>query len=410
MNLADTARTAARALRANRLRSLLTTLGIIIGVAAVITMLAVGEGARRQVAEELKSLGSNLLLVLPGTVTASGVRLGAGSRNTLTERDARAIQEEIGSVLAAGAALRGSGQLVHGNLNWSSQIFGVTPDYLVARDWKVVRGRSLDESDARGSSQVALVGQTVADMLFGGTDPTGQILRVKQVPFTIVGLLAPKGQSMMGQDQDDMVAIPIAAARGRILGSPAGRPDSVGHIYVKFKDGADMAAGEAAVRELLRQRHRLQPDQEDDFNLRNLSEVVAAEQAASRALSGLLAAIASVSLLVGGIGIMNIMLVSVTERTREIGIRLAVGARGRDILLQFLVEAIILALIGGLAGIGLGIAASLAVEHWLAWPVVFQAHAVLLAVGSAMAVGIFFGWYPARKAARLTPIQALRYE
>jgi putative ABC transport system permease protein len=410
MNLSDAGLSALRSLRANKMRSALTTLGIIIGVGAVITMLAVGEGARRQVAEQLKSLGSNLIVIFPGTVTASGVRLGAGSRNTLTESDAQAIQEEVPRVLAAAPSLRGTGQLVHGNLNWSSYIYGITPEYLTARDWRVARGRPFDESEVRSGEKVALVGQTVADMLFGGTDPTGQSLRIKHVPFTIVGLLEPKGQNLGGQDQDDVVLIPISAARGRIIGQAQGRLRTVGSINVKMQDGADMLVAEDQVRALLRQRHRLGPDKEDDFNIRNLSEIVAAEQEASQTLSGLLAAIASVSLLVGGIGIMNIMLVSVTERTREIGIRMAVGARPRDILSQFLAEAIILSLIGALAGVGLGIGGSLALEKWAEWKILIQADAVLLAVAAASFVGIFFGWYPARKAARLAPIDALRYD
>jgi putative ABC transport system permease protein len=410
MNLSDAGLSALRSLRANKLRSALTTLGIIIGVGAVITMLAVGEGARRQVAEQLKSLGSNTLVIFPGTVTSSGVRLGAGSRNTLTEQDAQAIQAETPRVLAAAPGMRGTGQLVHGNLNWSSAIYGIGPDYLTAREWQLARGREFDEAELRSGDKVALVGQTVADMLFGGTDPTGQTLRVKNVPFTIVGLLAPKGQSFTGQDQDDVVFIPLNTARGRIIGQAQGRLRTVGHIYVKMQDGADMRIAEADIRELLRQRHRLGPDKEDDFNIRNLSEVVQAEQQASKTFSALLAAIASVSLLVGGIGIMNIMLVSVTERTREIGIRMAVGARPRDILAQFLAEAILLSLMGALAGVALGIGGSLALEKWAEWHVVIQADAVILAVAAASIVGIFFGWYPARKAARLAPIEALRYD
>jgi putative ABC transport system permease protein len=411
VNLLDTGRSALRSLRANALRSALTALGIIIGVAAVITMLAIGEGAKRKVAEQLKSLGTNQMLVLPGTVTASGVRLGSGSRNTLTENDAEAIEAEVANVLAAAPALRGTGQAVNGNLNWQTQIYGVTPPYLVAREWRIVRGRGLDDGDSRGGDgKVALVGQTVAQMLFGGTDPTGQSIRIKSVPFTIVGLLEGKGQNAMGQDQDDVILIPLATARGRILGQAQGRLRTVGHVSVKMADGSDMKAAEEAVRELLRQRHRLQPDQDDDFNIRNLSEVVQAEQAASRVLSGLLAAVAGVSLLVGGIGIMNIMLVSVTERTREIGIRLAVGARPRDILTQFLTEAVILSLVGALAGIALGVGSSLALGHFAGWQVMLQPVAIVVAVASATAVGVFFGWYPARKASRMLPIQALRYE
>ncbi len=410
MNLLDTGRCALRSLRANKLRSLLTALGIIIGVAAVIAMLAVGEGAKRSVAEQLRSLGTNLMMVMPGTVTSSGVRISAWGRNTLTEADARAIQDEVPHVLASAPALRGSGQIIHGNLNWPSQIYGVTPDFLVAREWRMRSGRALDENDLRSSAKVAVVGQTVAQMLFGGTDPVGQAIRVRFVPFTIVGLLDAKGRNAEGVDQDDIVLVPLSTARGRILWQPPGRLRTVGQISVKMADGADMLEAEARVRELLRQRHRLQPEQDDDFNIRNLSEVVKAEQAASRVLSGLLAAVASVSLLVGGIGIMNIMLVSVTERTREIGIRLAVGARRRDILTQFLAEAVILSLGGALVGIALGVGGSLALEHFAGWQVVLGGEAILLAVASASVVGVFFGWYPARKASRMAPIEALRYE
>jgi putative ABC transport system permease protein len=410
MKLLDTLLSALRSLRANKMRSALTALGIIIGIAAVITMLAVGEGAKRKVAEQLKSLGSNTMVIIPGTVTSSGVRLSTGTRNTLTESDAGAIAAEIPGVLAAAPGLRGTGQVVNGNLNWSTVIYGVTPEYLTARDWPVVRGRPLDESDTRASAKVALVGQTVAQMLFGGTDPTGQTIRVKYVPFTVVGMLEAKGQSYMGQDQDDVVLIPINTARGRILGQTQGRLRSVGHINLKMADGVDMKLAESQVRELLRQRHRIQTGQDDDFNIRNLSEVVKAEQAASQVLSGLLAAVASVSLLVGGIGIMNIMLVSVTERTREIGIRMAVGARRNDILIQFLAEAVILSLFGALAGIALGVGGAMALGHFSGWQIVLQAQATLLAVVFAGGIGIFFGWYPARKAARLSPIDALRYE
>jgi putative ABC transport system permease protein len=315
MKFLDILRSALRSLRANKMRSALTTLGIIIGVAAVITMLAVGEGAKRKVEEQLKSLGSNSMVIIPGTVTSSGVRLSTGSRNTLTESDASALMAEVPGVMAAAPALRGTGQVVNGNLNWSTVIYGVTPEYLAARDWPVARGRALDESDARASAKVALVGQTVAQMLFGGTDPTGQTIRVKYVPFTIVGLLEAKGQSYTGQDQDDAVLIPINTARGRILGQSQGRLRSVSFINLKMIDGVDMKLAESHVNALLRQRHRLMPGQDDDFNVRNLSEVVKAEQAASDVLSGLLAAVASVSLLVGGIGIMNIMLVSVDRKS-----------------------------------------------------------------------------------------------
>ena len=410
MTWLDLLRSALRSLRANKMRSALTALGIIIGIAAVITMLAVGEGAKRRVAEQLKSLGSNTMLVIPGTVTSSGVRVGSGSRNTLTENDAAAIADEVPGVLAAAPALRGSGQVVNGNLNWSTALYGITPEYLVARDWPVAAGRALDEADMRASAKVAVVGQTVAQMLFGGMDPTGQTIRVKFVPFTIVGLLASKGQNYTGQDQDDVVLIPINTARGRILGQSQGRLRTVGHISIKMADGTDMKQAENLTRELLRQRHRIQAGQDDDFNIRNLSEVVKAEQAASDVLSALLAAVASVSLLVGGIGIMNIMLVSVTERTREIGIRMAVGARRRDILVQFLAEAVILSLLGALAGIALGYGGAYTLGHFSGWDIVLQPQATLLAVLFAGGIGTFFGWMPARKAARLSPIDALRYE
>ncbi len=408
MNALDILRSALRSLRANKLRSALTALGIIIGVAAVITMLAVGEGTRLKVAEQLNSLGSNLMVIWPGTVTASGVRLGAGSRNTLTEQDAAAIAEEIAGVLAAAPALRGTGQIVHGNLNWSSVIFGVTPDYVLAREWRIARGRALDDNDLRSSAKVAVVGQTVADMLFGGTDPTGQVIRVRFVPFTIVGLLESKGQSYTGQDQDDIVLIPLTTARGRVLGQAQGRQRTVGQISVKMRDGSDMGAAEAEVRELLRQRHRLQPDQDDDFNIRNLSEIVEAEQEASRVLSSLLAAVASVSLLVGGIGIMNIMLVSVTERTREIGIRMALGAPRAAIRLQFLLEALMLSLVGCALGVLLGTGLSLLASQLLPFPTIISPASVVAAFAISAAIGIFFGWYPATRAARLSPIEALR--
>ena len=410
MNLPDTGRSALRSLRANKMRSALTALGIIIGVAAVITMLAVGEGARIKVAEQLKSLGTNLMMVLPGTITSSGVRISNANRNNLTEADAQAIQDEVPFVMAAAPALRGSGQVIHGNLNWPSLIFGVTPEYLTAREWPLLSGRALDENDLRSSAKVAVVGQTVAQMLFGGTDPVGQTIRVKFVPFTIVGLLDAKGRNADGLDQDDVVLIPLSTARGRILWQPPGRLRTVGQISVKMADGTDMKQAESQVRELLRQRHRLQPDQDDVFNIRNLADVVKAEQAAAQVLSNLLAAVASVSLLVGGIGIMNIMLVSVTERTREIGIRLAVGARQRDILTQFLTEALILSLVGALAGIALGVGGTHALAHFADWNVALRGDAILISVLSASVVGVFFGWYPARKASRMAPIEALRYE
>ena len=403
-------RIALRALRVNKLRSTLTMLGIIIGVAAVITMIAVGAGAQARVEEQIKSLGSNLILLLPGSVTSGGVRMGSGSRNTLTEDDSYAIQREIAHVQAAAPQLRGTGQVVAGNSNWSTVFYGITPEYFEVRNWVVASGRGFEAADLTGSAKVALLGETVARNLFGDADPVGQAIRIRKVPFVVVGTLEPKGQSLMGQDQDDVILMPISSARNRVLGGNLAKQRAVGPIFVKIREGADMAEAESQIRTLLRQRHRLQQGQDDDFTLRNLSEVLGAQEASSRIMTLLLAAVASVSLLVGGIGIMNIMLVSVTERTREIGLRMAVGARARDILAQFLVEAVTLALIGGLLGIVLGVAGSIGIAHLAEWRVELRPDSVVLAVGFAAAVGVFFGFYPARKASRLLPIEALRYE
>ncbi|OGA01652.1 MAG: multidrug ABC transporter substrate-binding protein [Betaproteobacteria bacterium RIFCSPLOWO2_02_67_12] len=410
MNLLALLRVALRALAVNKLRSLLTMLGIIIGVGAVIVMIAVGSGAQARVEEQIRSLGSNLLLILSGATTSGGVRMGFGSNLTLTEDDAAAIPREIPEVMAA-PALRGSAQIVWGNQNWSTIIFGVTPEYLEVRQWEIAAGRSFDATDMAGAAKVCLVGQTVARQLFGGVDPVGQSIRVRRVPFTVIGVLVGKGQSMMGSDQDDLVIMPISTARKRVLGAAnLAKQRSVGTIWVKVPEGNDMKAAEEQVRGLLRQRHRLQPGQDDDFSLRNLEEVAAAQEASSRVLALLLAAVASVSLVVGGIGIMNIMLVSVTERTREIGLRRAVGARTRDILGQFLVEAVTLSLIGGLAGILLGVGAAYAIAQFAGWRIVLSPDAVILAVAFAFAIGVFFGFYPARKAAYLNPVEALRFE
>jgi putative ABC transport system permease protein len=410
VTLLATLKVALAALRTNKLRSSLTMLGIIIGVAAVIAMVGVGAGAQARVEDQIKSLGSNLIIVLSGNFTGGGVRMGAGSQPTISEDDAYALQREIPTVEAAAPQLRGSGQVVFGNSNWNTSILGVTPEYLVARNWEVVSGRALTPQDVEAAAKVVLIGQSVVRSLFGEADPVGETVRIRRVPHEIVGVLERKGQSMVGQDQDDVVLIPISTARKRVLGGQQVKSRNVGSITVKAQDGADVAAVEQEMRDLLRQRHRLQANQEDDFFLRNLAEVLAAQEASSRVLALLLAAIASVSLVVGGIGIMNIMLVSVTERTREIGLRMAVGARGRDILLQFLVEAVTLALIGGLVGIVLGVAASYAVGHFAGWRTEVNAAAVLLAIGFAGAIGVFFGFYPARKAARLAPIDALRHE
>jgi putative ABC transport system permease protein len=403
-------RIALRALRVNKLRSILTMLGIIIGVGAVITMIAIGSGAQAQVEEQIKALGTNLIIVLPGSVTSGGVRMGAGSRSSLTEDDAYAIQRELSDVEAAAPAVRGTGQVVYGGQNWSTVFFGVTPEYFDVRNWVIASGRGFLPADLSGAGKVVLLGETVARSLFGDGDPIGQIVRVRKVPMEVIGVLEKKGQSLQGQDQDDVILMPITTARNRVLGGTQAKLRSVGTVSVKVREGADMAHAEAELRMLLRQRHRLQAGQDDDFTLRNLSEVLGAREESTRIMTLLLAAVASVSLLVGGIGIMNIMLVSVTERTREIGLRMAVGARGKDILSQFLVEAVTLALVGGMCGILVGIGGSFGIAHFAGWRTHLNVDAIVLAVSFAAGVGVFFGFYPARKASRLLPIEALRYE
>ena len=410
MDLLATLRIALRALRVNKLRSTLTMLGIIIGVGAVITMIAVGGGAQARVEEQIKSLGSNLMIIIPGSTTAGGVRLGGSSAQTLTEDDAWAIAREVSEVQVSAPSLRGSGQIVAGNSNWSTVIYGVTPEYLESRDWNIVAGRGFEPQETSGAGKVALIGQSVATQLFGDADPVDQQVRIRKVPFTIVGVLDKKGQSMMGTDQDDVILVPLTTARNRLFGNPQGKLRRVGVISVKVRDGQNMKDAEDRIRELMRQRHKLQAGADDDFTIRNLTEILQAQEASSKVLTLLLAAVASVSLLVGGIGIMNIMLVSVTERTREIGLRMAVGARAADILKQFLVEAVTLSLIGGLLGIALGLGGSLAIGQFAGWRTSLSGASVVLAVGFAAAIGIFFGFYPARKASRLLPIEALRYE
>ncbi|KIF81777.1 ABC transporter permease [Noviherbaspirillum autotrophicum] len=410
MNLLATFRIALHALRVNKLRSILTMLGIIIGVGAVITMIAVGAGAQARVEEQIKSLGSNLMIIIPGSTMASGVRLGAGANQNLTEDDALAIAKEVPEVQVAAPTNRGSGQVVSGNNNWSTQIYGVTPDYFEAREWPLAQGRMFEPAELSGSAKVALIGQTVARQLFGDMDPVDQSIRIRNVPFVVIGLLERKGQSMLGQDQDDVIMVPLSTARNRLFGNTQGKLRRVGTIQVKVREGANMKDAEDHIRELLRQRQRTQPGQEDAFTIRNLTEILQAQEASSRVMTLLLAAVASVSLLVGGIGIMNIMLVSVTERTREIGLRMAVGAKGRDILTQFLVEAVTLSLIGGFFGIVLGVGGSWLVGAFAGWSTRLSPESVVLAVGFSAAIGIFFGYFPAHKAASMLPIQALRYE
>ena len=410
MRVRGTAQLAFVALAANKVRTGLTMLGVIIGVAAVVTMMAVGTGARARVEAQIQSLGSNLIIVLSGSITTSGVRLGAGSQLTVTEDDARVIEREIDSVQVAAPMVRGGEQVVAANANWATALFGVTPGFLEARDWPTTLGRTLTQADVDGAAKVALLGQTVAQNLFGAADPVGQVVRVRKVPLTVVGVLARKGQSTQGQDQDDAVLVPLSTAKKKIRGTSQANARAVNAILVKVREASAMKSVEQEVRSLLRQRHHLQPEQDDDFTLRNLSDLFESQEAASRVLSLLLAAIASVSLVVGGIGIMNIMLVSVTERTREIGLRRAVGARRRDILLQFLIEALAVSLTGGVAGVALGVAGAWAIGYFAGWLAPVQARAVIPAFLFAGVVGVFFGFYPARKASRLNPIDALRYE
>jgi len=410
MNLLATLRIALNALRVNKLRSILTMLGIIIGVAAVITMIAVGAGAQQRVEEQIKNLGSNLMIILPGSTTSSGVRLGAGANQSLTDDDAAAIVREVPEVQVAAPSNRRTEQVVASGSNWSTSIYGVNPDYFEAREWPLLSGRMFDQAELTGNAKVALIGQTAAKQLFGDIDPVDQTIRIRKVPFTVIGVLDRKGQSMMGQDQDDVVMLPLNTARNRLFGNTQGKLRRVGTIQVKVREGSSMQVAEEKIRELLRQRQRTQPGQDDAFTVRNLTEILQAQEESSRIMTVLLAAVASVSLLVGGIGIMNIMLVSVTERTREIGLRMAVGARGSDILTQFLVEAMTLSLIGGFVGIVLGVTGSWLVGELTGWSTRMSPESIVLAVGFSAGIGIFFGFYPARKAASLLPIQALRYE
>jgi putative ABC transport system permease protein len=412
MNFLATLRVALNALRVNKMRSALTMLGIIIGVAAVIVMIAVGGGAQAKVEDQIRSLGSNLIIVFSASSTFTGARGGAGTLQTISEDDGYAIARELpDEIQTAAPALRGSGQVIAGNANWSSVFYGVTPEYFEAREWAIAEGRAIEQAEVNSAAKVAVIGQTVATNLFGDASPIDQVIRIRKVPLTVIGVLDKKGQNMSGSDQDDIVLLPISTARKRVLGATAlAKSRSVGSISVKVRQGADMKEAEEKMRQLLRQRHRLQPGQDDDFNVRNLSEILQTQEESSRVLAMLLAAVASVSLLVGGIGIMNIMLVSVTERTREIGLRMAVGARARDILTQFLVEAVTLSLIGGVVGILLGIGGAFLVGELAGWRIALSTASIVLAVGFAAAVGIFFGYYPARKASRLLPIEALRYE
>lgn len=408
INIPSTIKISLRALMANKMRSALTMLGIIIGVGAVITMLAVGTGASRKISEQISSIGSNQLIVLPGATSTGGVRMGAGTQPTLSTRDSDAIRKDCPSVLYVAPVLGGVAQAVYGNQNWSTLVTGTTPDMLYVRDWRLVEGRPFTDDEVRSASKVCLVGQTVVNNLFGGIDPAGQIVRIKNAPFTVIGVLERKGQSPIGQDQDDVIYIPVTTAQKKIFGTAF--PGMVRIIMVKARSAEDLGAAEREITELLRQRHHIGRKQDDDFTVRNLTQMMQAAEQATKVMTLLLGSVASVSLLVGGIGIMNIMLVSVTERTREIGIRMAVGAKTWDIRLQFLIEALILSLIGGLFGIIIGVSGSAALSSIAGWPTIVSVVSILLAFSFSGMVGIFFGFYPAYKASLLDPIEALRHE
>jgi len=407
MNPLETIHTAVMALRAHKLRSGLAALGIIIGTSATIAMLAIGAGARAQVAAQVQSLGSNLLVVVSGNISQSGVRLGAGATPTLTDEDAATIGQEISSVQVTSSLISGKIQVVAEAANWATNVATVDPGFFEVRDWAVESGRAFEADEAKNGAQVALLGQTVAKQLFPDVDPIGHEVRIKNVPFRVIGMLAKKGQSTAGQDQDDALIVPLNAGR-RVLGSNQAKLRSVAAILVKVRDGESMAQTTEDAESLLRQRHRLLPLQDNDFTIRDLSAVTSAKEAGARTLSILLASVALVSLLTGGIGILNIMLVSVTERTREIGVRMAVGARRRDILLQFLFEAVGLSVLGGVAGVILGLVAAFVFAHVADWSLIVDYWAVVSAVLFSMLVGILFGWYPALRASRLAPIEAIR--
>jgi putative ABC transport system permease protein len=394
----------------NRLRTTLTMLGVVIGVAAVIVMIAVGAGAQERIAAQIRSLGSNVIGITPGSLTTKSVRLGSKTAANLTEDDATAVRAEIRGIVGVAPQLFTHAHFTVGSANWAGNIHGVTAPYLSVRDWGVADGRELTADDDARAANVILLGDTVRKKLFGDTEPVGTMMRVAGAPFTVVGVLARKGLSVWGEDQDDVVLMPLRTARLQLVGVNLASPRLVHGISIKFANGLSAKQIIAQINDLLRQRHQIRPAEEDTFIVRDLHEVATAEQTAIDALSITLAAIAFVSLMVGGIGIMNIMLVSVTERTREIGLRLAVGARQRDILAQFLVEALTLAAFGGAIGVVVGILASAAVAHMAGWPVVIDLSTGLMAVVVAGLVGVFFGLYPARRAAQLDPIVALSFE
>ncbi|MDD2270808.1 MAG: ABC transporter permease [Desulfuromonadaceae bacterium] len=408
MDFLQTLKIALRALRTNKMRSFLTMLGIIIGIAAVIAMMAVGSGASYVISQQIASIGSNIILVIPGSTTSGGLRTGSGGAQTLTSDDVKAIMNECPSVGLAAGTVRTSGQVVYGNLNWSTVIMGGTPELFEIREWPVTAGRNITQQDVDSAVKVCLLGQTVADNLFGSADPVGNIVRIKKIPFTVIGVLERKGQSPQGTDQDDTLFVPLRTAQRNL--SRSHHTNNVGAVIVKAKSEELLGKAEEEINSLLNQRHRITGGKEPDFSTRNLSEILAVAEKSAKAMSLLLGAVASISLIVGGIGIMNIMLVSVTERTREIGIRMAIGAKKNDILMQFMTEAVLLTMLGGLIGIALGTGGATIVSSLLGWPTMISIQSISIAFVFSAAVGIFFGFYPARKAAGLNPIDALRYE
>ena len=409
MNPFEILRVASRALLRNKMRSFLTVLGIIIGVGAVIAMVAIGEGAKARVEESFASMGSNLLIVMPGSTNASGARGGFGSMPTLTWDDLLAIRREVSSVRYAAAQLRTNAQLMSEDQNWSTSVTGTSPEYFLIRNWKVASGRQLLDSDIETSAKVVLLGQTVVDKLFGtSADAVGQIVRIKNIPFEVVGVLEKKGQSAMGQDYDDGAFVPQSTFQSKIQGGL--QKFLSGTIFIGATSTDATARAEEQIESLLRDRHRIAPGMDDDFSVRNLTEMANAQQEGTKTLTTLLASIAAVSLLVGGSGIMNIMLVSVTERTREIGLRMAVGATPFNILLQFLVEALTLATAGGIVGVLIGVFSAGQLASRFGWPMLIRPDIVVVSVGFSALVGVVFGLYPAQKASRLDPIDALRYE
>ena len=408
INLPATWKISFRALRINKMRSALTMLGIIIGVSAVIIMLAVGTGASEKVKEQISSIGSNLLLIFPGSITAGGLHMGSGSQASLTGEDAEAIKRDCLAVEEVVPILNGAAQIVYGKQNWSTGVFGTTPGILFVRDWPLAAGRIFSDQEVKSASKVCLLGQTIVNNLFGDMDPLGQVIRIKKVPFTVIGVLAEKGQSLVGQDQDDAIYIPLSTAQRKIFGR--GVPDMVRSITVKTRSAEDLEPAVGQITDLLKQRHHIGPNQEADFTVRNLTQMMMVAEQTTRVMTLLLGAIASVSMLVGGIGIMNIMLVSVTERTKEIGIRMSVGAKSWDIRLQFIIEALTLSLIGGVVGIIIGLTAAKTLSAIAGWPTIVSPLSIIFAFGFSGLIGMFFGFYPAYKASLLNHIDALRYE